>query len=147
MKDLFYKNGLRFECQRCSACCRHEPGYVFLSGKDLEALSENFKISKKEFLKKYCRKIDIGGFSRISLNEKRNYDCIFWEKGGCKVYNARPLQCRTYPFWRPYMESEEDWNSLESSCPGVNKGKINTKEEIERKLLMRLEEPLIEDFD
>ncbi len=147
MEDAFYKNGLKFECQRCSACCRYEPGYVFLSKIDVKVLSENLKISEEEFFKKYCRKVKIGGFTRISLEEKKNYDCIFWEDGGCKVYNFRPLQCRTYPFWRPYLESEEDWNALSSSCPGVNKGKIHPAEEIEEKLALRLKEPLIEDFN
>ena len=147
MEEKFYKDGLRFECQRCSACCRHEPGYVFLSKTDLKDLSGNLGISEKEFCEKYCRKVDIGGFSRISLKEKSNYDCIFWENGGCSVYNFRPLQCRTYPFWRPYLESEEDWNTLGASCPGVNKGGIHPKEEIEEKLARRLSEPLIEDFD
>ena len=147
MEEPFYKDGLKFECQRCSACCRHEPGYVFLSKADLQDLSENLKISEKEFCDKYCRKVDISGFSRISLNEKENYDCVFWENGGCNVYKFRPLQCRTYPFWRPYLESEEDWNALASSCPGVNKGSIHPRDEIEEKLALRLKEPLIEDFD
>ena len=147
MEKPFYSNGLKFECQRCSACCRHEPGYVFLSKIDLRDLSGNLKMSEKEFFDKYCRKVDIGGFSRISLNEKKNFDCIFWENGGCRVYQFRPLQCRTYPFWRPYLESEEDWNALSESCPGVNKGKLHPREEIEEKLFLRLKEPLIEDFD
>ncbi len=147
MEEPFYKDGLNFECQRCSACCRHEPGYVFLSKTDLRDLSVNLGISEKEFCDKYCRKVEIGGFSRVSLREKPNYDCIFWENGGCLVYSFRPLQCRTYPFWRPYLESEDDWNALAASCPGVNKGKIHPCREIEEKLEQRLKEPLIEDFD
>ena len=66
---------------------------------------------------------------------------------GASVYNFRPLQCRTYPFWRPYLESEDDWNALAMSCPGVNRGKIHPCSEIEEKLSQRLAEPLIDDFD
>jgi Fe-S-cluster containining protein len=147
MEEPFYKDGLNFECQRCSACCRHDPGYVFLSEIDVKDLSEKLKMSREDFFKKYCKKVDIGGFSRISLVEKANNDCIFWENGGCKVYTFRPLQCRTYPFWRPYLESEEDWNTLEASCPGVNKGNLHPRTEIEEKLNQRLNEPLIEDLN
>ncbi|HQO67077.1 MAG TPA: YkgJ family cysteine cluster protein, partial [Spirochaetales bacterium] len=35
MNQSFWHEGLRFECARCSACCRYEPGYVFLSADDL----------------------------------------------------------------------------------------------------------------
>ena len=35
---VFYSDGLRFECTRCSRCCRHTPGYVFLSENDVERL-------------------------------------------------------------------------------------------------------------
>ncbi len=147
MEEKFYEKGLKFECTRCSACCRLEPGYVFLSVKDVRNLSSGFKTDEVTFFEKYCRKVNIGGFQRISLREKDNYDCIFWENGGCSVYNFRPLQCRTYPFWRPYLESEDDWNALAMSCPGVNRGKIHPCSEIEEKLSQRLAEPLIDDFD
>ena len=81
----FYDNGLRFECQKCSACCRYDPGYVFLSRNDLASLTQRMKLSEKEFLETYCRTVDLGGIKRVSLIEKKNYDCIFWEEGGCTV--------------------------------------------------------------
>ena len=143
MEEPFYKDGLKFECQRCSGCCRFESGYVFLSQVDLDRLSAHLKISRDDFLEKYCVKVDIGGTYRISLIEKDNYDCIFWRDGGCAVYGARPLQCRSYPFWASYMESKEDWECLSSSCPGVNKGKVHSKEEIEEWLYLRRKEKLI----
>ncbi len=59
------------------------------------------------------------------------------------MYDARPLQCRSFPFWAPYLESKEDWDSLASSCPGVNKGKLHTREEIEEHLARRKMEKLI----
>ena len=40
----FYKNGLNFECQRCSFCCGHSPGYVYLSERDLLTLCAHYKI-------------------------------------------------------------------------------------------------------
>ena len=139
----FYENGLRFECQRCSACCRHDPGYVFLTKSDLEALSRHLDLDEGIFLEKYCRTVDLGGFKRVSLLEKPNYDCLFWESGGCRVYEARPVQCRTYPFWISYLEDEADWQSLAKSCPGVGKGAVVGREEIEKRIAERQEEQML----
>jgi len=139
----FYDNGLRFECQRCSACCRHEPGYVFLTKPDLELLTRETGLGQKEFLEKYCRTVDLGFFKRISLIEKPGYDCIFWGEKGCEVYNARPVQCRTYPFWITYLEDENDWLELEKSCPGVGKGPVISKDEIEKRIAERQDERML----
>jgi len=29
-RNPMYKDGLRFECQRCGSCCRGEPGVVWM---------------------------------------------------------------------------------------------------------------------
>jgi Fe-S-cluster containining protein len=107
----FYDNGLRFECQRCSACCRFDPGIVRLKAGDEEALLHYLKVEKPEFEEKYCRPgVAQDGRPELWLKEKAGYDCIFWEAGpdggGCAVYPARPAQCRTWPFW-PSLRSEE----------------------------------------
>ena len=38
--------------------------------------------------------------------------CIFLDKhtNQCQIYEARPTQCRTYPFWPSIVESVQDWN-------------------------------------
>jgi len=132
VEKCFYNNGLNFSCQRCSDCCRINPGFVFLSYNDLNNLCIATSLSKEDFIKQYCRIVDIGGFQRVSLTEKKNYDCIFWESGkGCVVYSFRPLQCQSYPFWSTNMDSFETWNSLTESCPGINNGKLNTKNDID----------------
>ena len=144
MDKPFYSEGLAFECQRCSACCRFEPGYVFLSKKDLRLLASHMKLTDEEFAEKYCRKIDIGGFHRLSLIEKSNHDCIFWKPEGCEVYLSRPLQCRSYPFWHPVMADAETWQDEGKHCPGIGKGKTHSPKEIDSWLSWREREPLIE---
>jgi len=138
-----YENGLRFECQQCSACCRHDPGYVFLTKSDLSMLVKETGLEESDFLSKYCVTVDLGGFKRISLIEKSNYDCIFWEKGGCSIYNARPVQCRTFPFWISNLEDQEDWDRTASDCPGIGKGDLISKEEIEKRIAERQKEPML----
>ncbi len=136
MNEPFYKDGLMFECTQCSACCRFDPGYVFLSASDLKRFSDSFKMEKRDFVDKYCRIVDMGGYKRLSLKEKENYDCIFWN-GGCTVYELRPLQCRSYPFWRPFLESREAWDREAVNCPGMNKGKKHSLKVIENWLKRR----------
>jgi len=144
LDEPYYAKGLRFECTRCNACCRHDPGYVFLSQKDLDRLSAHFKITNNEFRKKYCRIVDFGITTRLCLTEKANFDCILWEGNGCSAYTARPLQCRSFPFWVQNVETREAWESTAQDCPGIHRGKLHTREEIDSWLQVRLAEPQLE---
>lgn len=79
----------------------------------------------------------------MSLKEKPNYDCIFWEEGHCTVYKARPLQCRNYPFWHQNLISRSIWDGIGKDCPGINNGKKHSYKEITRKLRKRKIEPFV----
>ncbi len=137
MCEPFYKDGLKFECTQCSKCCRFDPGYVFLSYNDLDRLLIHFELSRNIFIEKYCRVVDIGDQKRLSLIEKANYDCIFWKDGGCTIYEARPLQCRSYPFWKPFLTDREAWDAEAESCPGMNNGLPVEREAVEKWLSLR----------
>ena len=130
-KTPFYASGLRFSCVRCSSCCRHESGFVFLCEEDLELLTGKLNMDYSIFVKIYCRWVPgEGGEEYLSLREKPNFDCIFWDSV-CTVYNARPQQCRTFPFWKSVVNSREAWESTASGCPGMNSGKLHDIESIE----------------
>lgn len=130
-EELFYKDGLNFECQRCSYCCGHSPGFVYLSLSDLERLCEYHKLGKKEFVEKYCRWVNYYyGTTVLALIEMKNYDCILWNNG-CSAYEARPVQCSTYPFWTWMVADKETWQECSKDCPGINKGRLWTVQEIE----------------
>jgi Fe-S-cluster containining protein len=141
VKQTFFKEGLRFSCTRCSACCRHEPGYVFLSKSDLKLLAEALNFHYYDVMERYCRWVPVpGGETHLSLNEKPGFDCIFWD-GGCTIYQARPLQCRTFPFWKSTLSSIKAWKNL--SCPGIGKGLLHSAEYIENCLSQRIAEPIL----
>ncbi|MDR2048256.1 MAG: YkgJ family cysteine cluster protein [Treponema sp.] len=142
----FYAGGLRFSCTRCSSCCRYESGFVFLSRKDAELLAEELKMEYTAFVETFCRWVPApdpvsGGALRLSLKEKTNFDCVFWD-GGCKVYERRPLQCRSFPFWDSIIYSETVWKGLD--CPGKDRGTFHGPDEIETYLGKRREEPIME---
>lgn len=115
-------SGYKFSCQRCLYCCSVEPGYVFLSQKDVDEISSYLKIEKNEFIAIYCRYVDYGEYYLVSLKEKDNYDCVFLSPSGCAIYPVRPLQCATYPFWPSIIKDKRSWNEEMKSCPGLGKG-------------------------
>lgn len=132
MSGHFFDVGLRFECTRCSRCCRHEPGYVFLTQEDLDRLAAGLGAPVRSVLKAHCREVGVGAFQRVSLREKPGYDCIFWSLEGCTVYAHRPQQCRSFPFWAANLESEESWAEVGCDCPGIGRGRVHSEAEIRR---------------
>jgi Fe-S-cluster containining protein len=139
----FYASGLKFSCKRCSSCCRYDPGFVYLSEKDLEKLTAELKLDRNSFLDKYCRWIKgLEGKKFLSLKEKSNKDCILWDSG-CIVYTARPLQCRAFPFWDNILYSAQSWKMTASACPGMNKGELHTEKAIQEYIKLRETEPII----
>jgi uncharacterized protein len=135
--EKFYVDGLRFECTQCSNCCRHEPGYVFLAESDLVKIQKATGLSQPQALDTYCRRVNVGITERISLKEKENYDCIFWNDSGCEIYTQRPLQCRSYPFWSGIVMSKESWEREGKRCPGINNGKRFSRKSIDKWLEIR----------
>lgn len=90
-------------------------------------------MSVKDFVAKYCRWANYYyGKQVLSLLEKPNYDCIFWDNG-CTIYEGRPSQCRTYPFWAWIVKDKETWDDVAKECPGMRaaNGRHWTFEEIE----------------
>jgi Fe-S-cluster containining protein len=150
-KPFFYDQGLYFSCLRCSACCRYESGYVFLSRTDVGVLAGTLKMGYTEFMEAFCRWIPFReGTERLSLKEKSNYDCIFWgsfpgrdKSEGCTVYESRPLQCRAFPFWRSALGSRGGWRVLALDCPGMNKGAFHSGREIASWLEEQEDEPVL----
>ncbi|MCH5291834.1 MAG: YkgJ family cysteine cluster protein [Treponema sp.] len=127
----FYMNGLHFSCKRCSFCCGHSPGFVYLSERDLRALCRYFSLSMQQCAERYCRWAQYyGGTVVLALREQKNYDCILWA-GGCTAYSARPVQCETYPFWPWMVQDAGTWNECAENCPGMNSGQIWTRAQID----------------
>ena len=142
----FHATGLRFSCTRCSSCCRKESGFVYLSESDLSRLANELQMDYTAFIETWCRWVSFDlGRERLSLKEKSNFDCIFW-KDGCTVYEARPLQCRAYPFWDSVLCSPQAWEAAGEGCPGINSGDLRDGGEIAA-FLRRMDEELVIERD
>ena len=54
--------------------------------------------------------------------EDEGRGCVFLSKEGqCGIYEARPIQCSTYPWWPSLLESEEAWED-EAVVPDDQEG-------------------------
>jgi Fe-S-cluster containining protein len=127
----FYEKGLRFQCQGSGNCCTShgEFGFVFLTIDDRRRFAKHLKLSTAAFTRKYC---DLKEGVWHLKEDPKNPDCMFLSKKRCSVYEARPTQCRTWPFWPEVMNPKSWGKEVASFCPGVGKGQLWSKTEIEK---------------
>ena len=85
-------------------------------------------LDPEEFRRVYVRSLWRG----LSLREKSNYDCVLLDGAGrCIAYEARPVQCRNWPFWPSNLRAASDWQEAAARCPGIGVGPLIPLEEIE----------------
>lgn len=133
MAKKWWSEGVRFECQGSGKCCTShgEFGFVFLSKEDRQRFAKYLNLTLSEFTKKYCEKSN-GQYHLIERAD--NTDCLFLKGKSCSVYEARPTQCRTWPFW-PEVMSPKAWSKdVAAFCPGVGKGPLISADKIKATL-------------
>ena len=133
----WYQDGLRFQCTQCGDCCTGAPGYVWVNKQEIADLAAKLEMDVESFEELYVRKVGV----RKSLKELPNNDCVLLdpETRGCMAYEARPRQCKTWPFWDSNLRSPEDWAETCEVCPGSGKGKLYSIGEIEeQRKVMRI---------
>lgn len=135
MSDVlpWFNKGLPFKCTGCGQCCTGSPGYVWVDEKEMQDIADHLNISLQEFAKKYVRRIG----DRFALLERpKNYDCVFLKDKKCQVYQVRPKQCKTFPWWKENVSSQEAWDEAGSYCEGINhpEAPLISLEEIQKDL-------------
>ncbi len=126
----WYYEGLRFRCLGCGQCCTADPGYVWVRAAEIDALAAALGMETPAFEAAFVRTVG----QRKSLTERADGDCILFDKATrrCMVYDARPAQCRTWPFWASNLRSPETWEETRQACPGTRRGPLVDREGIER---------------
>jgi hypothetical protein len=126
----WYHEGLSFSCTQCGNCCTGEPGVVWIDDEEIGQIAELLEVSTGEVRLFHTRLVG----NRVSLREFANGDCTFLDPATrrCRVYAARPRQCRSWPFWKSNLATVETWRETQHVCPGAGRGAFVNLDEIER---------------
>lgn len=133
----WYADGLRFSCTQCGNCCTGPPGAVWFTPAEGRAIAARLGLEEAAFLRDYAHRIG-GRWSLIERETEHGFDCIFLDrtsvpgKAICGIYEARPTQCRTWPFWTENLRTRRHWEAVKrvTPCPGMNSGKLVTIDQI-----------------
>jgi len=125
--------GLPFDCTACGKCCKND-GEVWFNTDEYVDLVEELQrqdssglMTQEYILQHYVEEVK-QGWVRIKnrvidstiddTDNAKKGECIFLGEDGkaCGVYNVRPVQCRTYPWWPRLLTNATVWNS-ESVLP------------------------------
>ncbi len=123
MQSVIREDGFEFgfnpsKCFECKGeCCIGESGYIWCTPSEITNMANFIEIEIDEFISKYINKI---GYKK-SLKEiefDNGYRCIFFDdsKRVCQIYQVRPKQCRTFPFWDSLNENIKE---VAKECPGI----------------------------
>ena len=132
-RTKWYVAGLNFECHGCGGCCSGPgEGYIWVTRPEIEIIADFLKTTVGQFRRKYLKRV---GLRTTIIEHQTTKDCIFLKAGAdgkqCMIYSVRPSQCRSWPFWASNLTSPGTWNKAAQKCPGINRGRLYSFEEIE----------------
>jgi len=92
-----------FRCRRCGDCCRGEENSVAVFPFEVREIMDEaggegwLEVAEPPLEGEW----DIeGNFHTLEWRlAKAGRDCKYYSKEGCRIYEARPLLCQTYPFY------------------------------------------------
>lgn len=105
-------------CKNCFGnCCCGVRGNVWVNQREIRKISLLLQVNPIDFVLTYCWEKDKAYVLKEFLYD-RNHICVFFdrERGRCSIYEARPIQCQTYPFWEYYKTHPEE---IIKECQGV----------------------------
>jgi len=103
-------HGVAYTCVRCGDCCRW-PGFVRVDEAEQDRLASALGLSAAQFIADHTRLAD--DRRGLVLSDRPDGACILLGNDNrCRVYAARPAQCRDFP---------HGWSvpDLERLCPAI----------------------------
>jgi hypothetical protein len=102
-----------------------------LSRREQRRLARHLGLRLCEFLDRYTRR-DEDGHVALRFVAGR---CILLDGKACSVHEAKPVQCRTWPFWPELLRSRAAYaREVQSFCPGSLAGPTVPAAAIRRQL-------------
>ena len=120
---MITKEGFNFSfdplaCKECGGrCCTGESGYIWVNPLEIQKIANFLNMTQEEFKNSFLIKV---GY-KYSIKEKKfedGYACIFFDtkNRNCSIYDVRPTQCRTFPFWEFFKNNIKE---VKKECPGI----------------------------
>jgi hypothetical protein len=109
----------RFACTGCGKCCTGGGSYVVeVSRAEQRRIQRHLGISWAWFRRHYLFRFDE---ETESLKMPRGRCVFLGDDNRCRIYQVRPLQCRTYPWW-PELMNRRAWRLEARRCEGIGRG-------------------------
>ena len=133
-KTSWYIAGLHFECMQCGACCAGpSEGYIWVTKPEIKLIADFLKVPVEQLRRECLKRV---GLRTTIIEQCTTKDCIFLQEidgqKRCVIYAVRPGQCRIWPFWASNLKSPAAWNKTAQKCPGINRSRRYSFEEIEK---------------
>ena len=125
----WYADGLRFSCTGSGKCCtvHGDYAYVFMTQEEQQRIAQGLGLTLRRFRKQHTYRV-LGQWRSLRFPDGR---CTFLRDRQCSIYETRPQQCRTWPFWEENLDPQVWQDDVALFCPGVGRGRLYTAEEIE----------------
>lgn len=118
----WFKDSLTFSCTACGKCCKSKgSNKVFLNLAETHAIADHLETNVEQFRLQYTDQ-SVDALNRTLLSIKKHEtkkQCTFLEGNKCSIYEVRPTQCRTYPFWPQNMIGPAEWIAEAHLCEGI----------------------------
>ena len=105
-----------FACQRSGNCCAIPGGVVRVSPAEIQQIAQHLGLGEEALRSRY---LEADG---VTLRNGQGHRCVFLDDGttaACSIYEARPQQCREWPFW-PRLRTDADLLAqARRICPGI----------------------------
>ena len=91
-----------FHCQQCGECCQGEDNSVVVFPQEIRRIQIATGLQWLEVvgLPEEGEWDKDGCFHTLEWRlKKEGESCRFYQNGSCSIYRARPMLCRTYPFY------------------------------------------------
>ena len=112
----------KFDSNKCDSCegncCIGESGYIWITKNEIDILAKHLEISVESLTSNSLRKVGYKySIKEIQLSQT-NFVCKFFDldKKQCSIYEARPNQCRTFPFWEYFKNNIKE---VTNECPAI----------------------------
>lgn len=89
------EEGIWYQCQRCTNCCKWE-GDVVLAEGEVESIADFLGMPLYDFVKEYTRlRENRQGLSLI--DKPGTTECIMLDGKDCRLQKVKPAQCTGFP--------------------------------------------------